>query len=169
MTVRSVAAAAGCSTTGVYTWYGSKNGLVDAIFIDGFQRFGRALLLVYGAGNSDFITQADAYRDWALANPTHYMVMFGKAVPDYAPSERAWVAAGQTFDDLVAATSDTMLAVGLDNEPATVAYHLWAGIHGYVSLELAGMDMTDDEDARRERFHEGIGRIGRAWLSPPSS
>src|SRR4051812_15889204 len=43
LTVRSVASGAGCSTTGVYTWFGGKNGLVEAIFVDGFQRFGAAL------------------------------------------------------------------------------------------------------------------------------
>ena len=43
LTVRNVAAAAGCSTTGVYTYFGGKDGLVDAIFVDGFEKFDAAL------------------------------------------------------------------------------------------------------------------------------
>ena len=35
LTVRRVAARAGCSTIGVYTWFGSKDGLVDAILAEG--------------------------------------------------------------------------------------------------------------------------------------
>src|SRR3954453_21336417 len=71
LTVRSVATAAGCSTTGVYTWFGGKHGLVEAIFVDGFERFGAALDGAAGATE-----MAMVYRTWALANPTHYMVMF---------------------------------------------------------------------------------------------
>ena len=33
--MRAVAKGAGCSTTGVYTWFGGKQGLVEAIFVDG--------------------------------------------------------------------------------------------------------------------------------------
>src|SRR5262245_24191315 len=90
LTVRSVAAAAGCSTTGVYTWFGGKNGLIEAIFIDGFSRFGAALEVARSRGRGTTLpAQANAYRDWALANPTHYMVMFGGAVPNFQPSADA--------------------------------------------------------------------------------
>src|SRR3954453_6525261 len=76
LTVRSVATAAGCSTTGVYTWFGGKNGLVEAIFIDGFRRFGATLLAVRAAAPPEraLLALAEAYREWAIANPTHYMV-----------------------------------------------------------------------------------------------
>src|SRR3954454_19289256 len=76
LTVRSVATAAGCSTTGVYTWFGSKNGLVEAIFVDGFRRFHDAQQAVLDGDDPSLAALADAYRQWALANPTHYQVMF---------------------------------------------------------------------------------------------
>ena len=44
LTVRKVAERAGCSTIGVYTWFGGKDGLVDAILIDGFRAFAGALM-----------------------------------------------------------------------------------------------------------------------------
>jgi len=163
MTVRSVANAAGCSTTGVYTWFGGKTGLVEAIFIDGFQHFGEAIRAATPDGSDDkpLAGMALAYRFWALAHPTQYMVMFGGAVPDYVPSEHAHAIATATFDDLVAATRSSMEVLDLDGTARDVAHHLWAGIHGYVSLELANMDMTDSDDERSERFLLGMIRLMR--------
>ncbi len=166
LTVRSVAATAGCSTTGVYTWFGGKRGLIEAIFMDGFENFGAALNVARRAAPADqpLAGVAEAYRSWALANPTQYMVMFGRAVPDYEPSEHASAVAMATFDDLVESTSATMSTVGLVGTPVDIAHHLWAGIHGYVSLELAGMDMAADEPERAARFQLGLRRLLRGCM-----
>ena len=41
LTVRNITAEAGCSTTGIYTYFGGKHGLVEAIFVEGFESFDR--------------------------------------------------------------------------------------------------------------------------------
>ncbi len=167
LTVRSVASAAGCSTTGVYTWFGGKEGLVDAIFIDGFQRFGEAVSLEAAAAPTPLATlrrQAHAYRDWALENPTHYMVMFGRAVPDYHPSDEATRASYATFEPMVASTTAAIEAGELAGEPFAIAHHLWACIHGYVSLEVADMDMATSLEQRREWYEAGLARAIRGCL-----
>src|SRR3954451_21534637 len=158
LTVRSVSARAGCSTTGVYTWFGGKNGLVDAIFIDGFERFGAAIDAVPDRGDplERLLERAQAYRRWALANPTHYMVMFGKAVPDYEPSAEAMVTSLATFESLVRATARAIDGGRLSGDPNAVAHHLWAGIHGYVSLEVAGMSLGDGAARRARQFTAGL-------------
>lgn len=166
MTMRSVASAAGCSTTGVYTYFGGKAGLVEAIFIDGFQNFGEAIRTARRTApvEQPLAGLAEAYRAWALSNPTQYMVMFGRAVPDYVPSTYAKGVAMSTFDDLVASTSLTMATVDLVGEPIDIAHHLWAGIHGYVSLELAGMDMANDDAVRAKRFQLGVIKLLRGCM-----
>ncbi len=166
LTVRSVAKAAGCSTTGVYTWFGGKNGLVDAIFIDGFKRFGQALTSARKRPTplAHLRALSLSYRSWALANPTHYMVMFGGAVPDHVPSEAAMVAARATFDQLVDAVTVAAQHVTFASTPEQVAHHLWAGIHGYVSLQLAGMDRADSEAERVRRYDFGLDALMRGVL-----
>lgn len=166
LTMRSVASAAGCSTTGVYTWFGGKHGLVEAIFVDGFQRFGDAQRQAQdtAGSESDLVRLGEAYRDWALANPTHYMVMFGGAVPDFVPSDHARAAALVTFERLVTATDSARTDLGIDGEPTEVAYHLWAGIHGYVSLELARMDLAVDAEHRLATFRRGMSLLVRGCL-----
>jgi len=167
LTVRSVATLAGCSTTGVYTWFGGKNGLVEAIFIDGFQRFGQVLIDVRArvTPQAAIHALATAYRDWALANPTHYMVMFGGAVPHFEPSPEALVQARSTFTQLVDVADETMRRRGIDGSAEEVAHHLWAGIHGYVSIELAGMDMARDADERQRRFEHGVRLLAKSSLT----
>src|SRR3954447_26636918 len=166
LTVRSVSARAGCSTTGVYTWFGGKNGLVDAIFIDGFERFGAAIDAVPERGDplDRLIERAEAYRRWALANPTHYMVMFGKAVPDYEPTEQAMVTSLATFDALVRATARAIEGGRLSGDPSDVAHHLWAGIHGYVSLEVAGMNLGERASQRSRQYTAGLHLLVRGCM-----
>lgn len=166
MTVRAVAAGAGCSTTGVYTWFGGKHGLVEAIFRDGFRRFGVAVGDAPRPGSSDpkrlAASMGDAYRRWALANPTHYSVMFGHAVPDYEPSEDARSAALDTFRPLVRVVERLVDAGTMVGEPLELATFIWATIHGYVSLEIASMDVDRTPAARDAAFAAGMRRAFRA-------
>lgn len=160
LTVRSVAAAAGCSTSGVYTWFGGKPGLVEAIFVEGFKSFGGTMRTTLETQPVPDLPELLAvYRQWAISHPTQYMVMFGNAVPDYQPSAEALGIALATFDILVSCTADATATLRLAGEASDTAHHLWAGIHGYVSLELARMDMDTTESARAARFQRGVTRL----------
>lgn len=157
LTVRSVAAAAGCSTTGVYTWFGNKNGLVEAIFVDGFRRFHAAQQQVLDRQGPDLRALAEAYREWALANPTHYQVMFQGAVPDFEPSEAARVVAWSTFAQLLIAADAVHRDRRLSGTVDDLAHHMWATVHGYVSLEISGMSPHNPAESAR-LFRDGIAR-----------
>ena len=147
LTVRNVTAAAGCSTTGIYTYFGGKHGLVEALYLDGFRSFDRAVSSLLDA---DRLEEAGrAYRQWALANPTHYLVMFGRVVPDFVPGARAMEEAARSFGALVGAVA----RAGAGERADEIAYHVFATVHGYVMLELVGMGgrPSEDLDALYER------------------
>ena len=146
LTVRNVAHGAGCSTTGVYTYFGGKNGLVDAMFIDGFESFDRALR----AAADDLREAGRAYRRWAIEHPTQYLVMFGSAVPDYVPSDAALRRALESYEILVGFAAHASPPDSSDEANHALAFHVWATVHGYVMLELQGMPpplLTSAEDA----------------------
>lgn len=143
-TVRNVAKASGCSTTGVYTWFGGKNGLVDAIVVEGFDSFDRVL-----SSAPSFRDTGLAYRSWALANTTHYLVMFGRAVPSYEPGEVALDRAAESFDGLIE-------RVGGDE---AAAYHTWATVHGYVMLELTGIIAPEQRFDIEVLYQAGLDRL----------
>ena len=148
LTVRNITAEAGCSTTGVYTYFGGKHGLVEAIYLDGFESFDEAVFRWYEAG--DLLESGRAYRRWALANPMHYLVMFGSAVPDFVPSQASLERGLRSFDALVTAVGNAGAA-----DPPASAYHLFATVHGYVMLELVGVAPLGS-DAFDELYEVGL-------------
>src|SRR3954462_9225422 len=46
LTMRRLAAAAGCSTTVLYTTFGGKDGIAEALYREGFARFAKRLAVV---------------------------------------------------------------------------------------------------------------------------
>lgn len=159
-TVRNIADEAGCSTTGVYTWFGGKAGLVDAIFVDGFESFDEALADAYAV--DDLLGAGRAYRQWALANRTHYLVMFGRAVPDVEPGAAALARGLESFADLMALVR--RVRPDLDEDDVFGwAYHVNATVHGYVMTELAGMS-TAPTSALDDLYELGLRRAAAPLL-----
>jgi AcrR family transcriptional regulator len=153
LTMRRVAGAVGCSTTVLYTAFGSKDGLADALFREGFQRLRRRLEAV--APGDDPLARlralAHAYRESALASRSYYGVMFQQAIPGFRPSAASLAAAGASLEVLTDAVRDCMDAGALRaGDPRAVAEVLWAAVHGAVSLELAGH--FPDPEVAADRF-----------------
>lgn len=133
LTVRNITTEAGCSTTGVYTHFGGKHGLVEAIFLEGFDSFDEAVRR--GLEADDLVAAGLAFRRWALEFSTQYMVMFGRAVPDHVPSGAALERALASFGQL----AECVARVAPGEDAVARAYHLFATLHGHVMLEMAGM------------------------------
>ncbi len=145
MSVRNVASRAGVNHGQVHHYFGGKQGLVEAIFLEGFDSFDDAVLPHYAAG--DLLAAGRAYRQWAMANPTHYLIMFGRAVPDFTASDPAMERATRSFEALIEAVANHGAA-----DPAAAAFHLYATVHGYVMLEL--VDMGPVEADQRDGLYE---------------
>lgn len=157
LTVRRVAAEVGCSTTVLYTMFGGKGGLADALYREGFERLTRRLEEAEKAHDAtgDPVARAAAlaiaYRESALADRNYYDVMFGRAIPGYEPSQESLAVADASLGMLAKAVREAMDAgVLVDGDAGAVAEVLWAAAHGVVSLELAG-HFTPEVAAERYR------------------
>jgi len=145
--VREIAEAAGCTTMTVYSRFGGKDGIVDAIYMDGYRRFAHALRQsIATARNHDELTKAGAlgmamaYRSWALENPGSYHVMFTEAVPGFEPSDDAAAVALDAFGVLVDMVTSLQRGGHLQPvDPLILARGIWGMCHGLVMLELAEM------------------------------
>src|SRR5882757_9305994 len=98
LTVRAVAAEAGIAPMGVYNRLGGKDGLVDALLIRGFDRLRASI----SAGDEpDMLERLRAcggrYRQFALANPHFYAIMFEDAIPHEHDSAEVAEHAAATF------------------------------------------------------------------------
>jgi AcrR family transcriptional regulator len=165
LSVRRIAAAANVAPMGVYNHFDSKNGIIEALFIQGFDRLRDAL-----AGIADIEDPYEAlreggrrYRALALAHPMVYQLMFERTVPGYEPSDHALEVAARAFDALVAAVERAMAAgVLAEGSPTEAAQVIWASVHGWVSLELQGIGFAEDQETGFERvcssLLSGLGR-----------
>jgi AcrR family transcriptional regulator len=142
LSVRRIAAAAGVAPMGVYNHFASKSGIIEALFIQGFERLGAAMVTLGDIADPlDALLEAGRrYRHLARAHPMAYRLMFAEAVPGFEPSEAALVAAAGAFDGLVASVRRAMQAgVLVDGDPVLTAHMIWAAVHGWMALELSGL------------------------------
>src|SRR5215210_6195309 len=133
--VRDLSEAVGKSTMGVYTHFGSKQGLLEQLYLHGFERLEERLNSVPsdGHGRHELLEFALAYRQFALENEALYGLMFERAAPDFVPSDASRMAGLTTFDMLAARVADWRPAF---TDPAAAAHLAWATMHGLVSIEL---------------------------------
>ena len=154
LTVRAVAAEAGIAPMGVYSRLGGKDGLVNALLIRGFDRLTAA---VNAAGEADPLGRLRGcgrrYRQFALANPHFYAIMFEDAIPRDELPEAVREHAEAAFGALVRGVELAAAAGQVIAPDATeVAQQLWNAVHGAVALELRGMILTPDPDVTFEAF-----------------
>jgi AcrR family transcriptional regulator len=151
LSARSVAAAAGTSTMALYTHFGGMTELLDAIAVEAFVRFTRALTEVPDTDDpvADFFAMGLAYHRFALANPQRYQAMFGAAVPASLSKFRSDITVTGTatnraewstsFGALHTAVRRMMAAARIrEDDEIAVAGRLWSIVHGAVMLEMAG-------------------------------
>src|SRR5215469_9252410 len=141
LTVRAVAAEAGIAPMGVYNRLGGKDGLVDALLIRGFDRL-RAP--IEASSEQDMLTRFRTcgmrYRQFALANPHFYAIMFEEAIPHRHESQELEEHARAAFGALVRLV-ELASACGVISapDPAEAAQQIWSALHGAVALELNGL------------------------------
>ena len=145
LTVRKVASCAGIAPMGVYSRFSGKQGLLEALFIKGFE--GQHASVAGATGPDARARLRDAalrYRAHAVAHPQHYSLMF-EHMHEVAPGEQAQATAFAAFHQLVVLVADARalgpLGVGTDVE---VAQQWWSALHGSVSLELLGVRFDED-------------------------
>lgn len=152
LSLRQLAADAGTSTSAVYTLFGGREALLEAVVIQGFAGFTAAQEAVAVSFTGPPADQSGAtvlselaalgrdYRRWALANPALFSLMFSGALNAYVRSPKTLDCAADGMGPLVDAVHRGQSSGALRNEPALViALQLWGVVHGLASLELAGM------------------------------
>ena len=149
LSVRRLGERVGASSQAVYTLFGGKPGLAEALYREGFRRLAAAFDAA--PQHDDHIAYLGelmgAYRQMARRHPAYYVVMFGRAIPGFAPSPDAKAAAWSTFATLVTVLERGAAAGTIaPQDTEQTAQILWGVAHGLVALELAGQ-LPDGPDA----------------------
>jgi AcrR family transcriptional regulator len=150
LSVRKLAAETGSSTMAVYTHFGGMTGLIDAIASETFIRFTQALTDIPQTDDpvADFFVMGARYREFALANPQRYQMMFGTSAESLnwyhadltvTGSAAARVDFAVSFEALLDAVRRMIDAGRIrDDGVSVVAGRMWSISHGAALLEMAG-------------------------------
>jgi len=191
LSLRAIARDLGMVSSAIYRYFPSRDELLTALIIDSYDRLGTAVEAA-DAGvrrRNDFRARwraaAHAIRDWAVAHPSEWSLLFGTPVPGYAapvdtilPATRYTTALTSLLADMSAAGHRHRVAVpasmrpdlarlrvtlGSDAPDATlmVGINAWSAVMGAISLELFGHlhNVVDQPGALFDAVVEQHGRI----------
>ena len=147
LTVRGVAARARVAPMGVYSRFGSKDGLLEALFVHGFSTLQVFIETPPTRRAVDRLRSGClGYREFAIGNPQLYHLMFEQMmVLELSPE--ALESAQHSFLTLVERVESAMHTGELASGDATeVAQQIWSAMHGAVSLEIAGVHFAADRE-----------------------
>jgi AcrR family transcriptional regulator len=147
-TVRAIAQRANVAPMAIYNHFEGVNGVLEALWIEGFEKLLEALTFESADSDDDLLHAAAAYRTFALENRGLYTVMFMHRFRGFRRSIAAAHLAAQTYETLVANIERCQQSGLLPNASASdAAQVVWSACHGYVSLELLGINFAADRDA----------------------
>ncbi|MBC7896472.1 MAG: TetR/AcrR family transcriptional regulator [Cytophagaceae bacterium] len=142
LTLREIGARVGVSRTALYRHFADKRALLTAVATEGFRTLREQLVSAWDAGGHDdaaFQAMGVAYIGFAVANPSHYRVMFGGFVHAEVHDPELEVEAEGAFQALV----DALAALQRDGvmraeDIALMATHVWSLVHGVATLAIDG-------------------------------
>jgi AcrR family transcriptional regulator len=156
LTLREIGARLGVSRTALYRHFADKRALLGAVATEGFRMLRRQLVEAWEEGGrvpTAFDAMGVAYIEFAVANPSHYRVMFGGFVdPRASDPELAAEAAGafQALVDALAALQREGAVHGDDT--VSMARFVWAVVHGVAMLAIDGQLREPGAVGRLERY-----------------
>lgn len=149
LSVRAIAKRAGTSTMGIYSHFEGKQGILEALYIEGFEAVDKAMS-VFDEGLRPVeavLAASNNYFDLAESSPAHYNLVFGPSNAGYAPSEAAQAVGAQAFGKLLLLAKNALPERTSDSEAQMAAMRTWSLLHGAVSLRqhaiAEAIDMSD--------------------------
>jgi len=158
LSVRAIAKHAGVSTIGIYSHFQGKQGILDTLYIQGFQLVEQAMSggidnyidgCIDDCINDKAISAADElnnsiarvmlaarnYLELAETHEAHYKLIFGEENGSYSPSKEAKQASIEAFKALTSVTTIILPPTASTEEQQSAAMQIWALTHGFVSLK----------------------------------
>lgn len=187
LSLRAVARELGMASSALYRYFPSRDDLLTALIIDAYDSVGEAAEAAHTVAADAGPVQrwtavCEAVREWALAHPHEYALIYGSPVPGYTAPETTVPPAARVALVLIGIVRDARLGPGLalpvlpaelvpeaermaadfasdlppDVAPALVA--AWAQLFGLIGFELFGQFHRVVED-RAAFFRHAAGQL----------
>jgi AcrR family transcriptional regulator len=150
--MRSLGLRLGVSRSAPYRHFEDKSALLVAVAKAGFRRLGDRVQAI-GAGAPRSSVErlrrlGEEYVRFAVENPAHYRLMYGKEALTRQDLPELREAANALFEQVVDAIRAHQRRGGIKRQdPRVQAYVAWSAVHGLASLWIDGqIQATDDID-----------------------
>ncbi|TMQ91312.1 TetR/AcrR family transcriptional regulator [Actinomadura soli] len=198
LSLRAVARELGMVSSAIYRYVPSRDDLLTMLIIDGYNAVGEAVERADArcakGGADDFagrwLAVCRAVREWALAHPHEYALLYGSPVPGYKAPDDTVAAAVRDTVVFARIVTEAHAAGAIDPDgpfppaPLSIAGDLgrvraivdmdvpddviaraltaWAGLYGTVGFEVFGQyDNVIGESARAGYFDHTMALLGR--------
>jgi AcrR family transcriptional regulator len=171
LSLRAVAREMGMVSSAIYRYFPSRDDLLTALIVDGYNAIGEAAEQADAACPAGdyagrWLAVCRAIRDWALAHPHEYALVYGSPVPGYRapqqtiePAARGAAVFGKIISEAFRAgalqppgicppapesfTADAIalrgsVLPGVPDDVIAVALGTWTALFGMISFELFG-------------------------------
>ncbi|SDT69174.1 TetR/AcrR family transcriptional regulator [Jiangella sp. DSM 45060] len=192
LNLRAIARELGMVSSAIYRYFPSRDELLTTLIIDAYNAVGEAVERAdAGCDPHDHAGRwravCHAVRDWALAHPNEYALIYGSPVPGYqAPADTIGPAVRDTVvygRILAAAYADGVLTPpsgfptpptsfagdaevvrelmpGVPDDLVARAVTAWTGLFGFLNFELFGQ-LTNVVEERATLFDHHVRTLGR--------
>lgn len=187
LSLRAVARELGMVSSALYRYFPSRDELLTALIIDAYGSVGQAAEAAYakavdGSPAAQWVAVCEGVREWALARPHEYALIYGSPVPGYTAPDATLPAASRVGLLLIRIVRDAHqgkgvaqwklpaevrpearrmaedLAPDLPPEVVAVLVGAWAQLFGLVSFEVFGQFNRVVED-RAVFFRHAAGQL----------
>jgi AcrR family transcriptional regulator len=151
LSVRAIATRAELSTIGIYNHFQGKQGILDALYIEGYERVAQGMDVKDPDPRVALLQACSNYLDIAECYPAHYDLIYGKSDSTYTPSPEASKVAARAFSGLQALIARLVPSGTGDAARLDAALQIWSVIHGFVSLRRHVIAQVVPMDHWRDR------------------
>ncbi|MCE9670653.1 TetR/AcrR family transcriptional regulator [Myxococcus stipitatus] len=139
VSLREVARRAGVTAAAPYHHFRDKNALLAAVAEEGYralnQRMDEAMARTRAPELAGRVkAMARCYVSFAVEHPAHYRVMFREEWGDEEKYAAVHAEGMRAFQRLLDLTAEASAASGGRLDPETLAFNVWAWVHGLASL-----------------------------------
>ncbi len=173
LVMRRLAASVGTSTSAIYSLFGGKPALIEAVVDQAVDSLTASMRGVAPSSDpqDDLLAIGTAYRSWALDHRDLYAVMFGSQMVPVPGRETTVQSLMQIGLGPLVASLTRLREQGRLREADlfTVAGSLWSSMHGIVDLEHGILAHLLPVPTRDAIFRAHMAAMTRGWVLDPDA
>jgi AcrR family transcriptional regulator len=157
LSVRAIAKGAGMSTIGIYSHFKGKQGILDALYIEGFELIEREILAADGNTAAEkVINGCERILTFSEAHAAHYQLIFSSNSNSYATCDDSTKVSEKAFNTFTTLTTTLIKKDLSTDDKQNMAMQLWALSHGYITLSQHNISNRLADSNWKERALQAI-------------